>query len=112
MNSRSLSTSFDFRILSQSKRDPKAAQQYNSHHYASTIFHVLFLQVRKILDLVQSKGEEVSEYFIRVLQKVTDAYYELQPWLDEIAYEPSENICSRPVVNTDPGKAMCPCPFR
>lgn len=67
-------------------------------------FLVLFLQVRKILDLVQSKGEEVSEYFICVLQKVTDAYYELQPWLDEIGYKPSENICSKPVVNTDPGK--------
>ncbi|XP_071417292.1 nucleotide-binding oligomerization domain-containing protein 1 isoform X3 [Pithys albifrons albifrons] len=59
-------------------------------------------KVRKILDLVQSKGEEVSEYFIYVLQRVTDAYYELQPWLDEIGYKPSENICSKPVVNTDP----------
>uniref|UniRef100_A0A8C4P685 Nucleotide binding oligomerization domain containing 1 n=1 Tax=Dromaius novaehollandiae TaxID=8790 RepID=A0A8C4P685_DRONO len=59
-------------------------------------------KVRKILDLVQSKGEEVSEYFIHVLQKVTDAYYELQPWLDEIDYQPSENIRSKPVENTDP----------
>lgn len=75
------------------------------------IFPVVFLQVRKILDLVQSKGEEVSEYFVYVLQKVTDAYYELQPWLDEISYEPSENICSKPVVNTDPGKVMHPYPF-
>ncbi|XP_042744658.1 nucleotide-binding oligomerization domain-containing protein 1 isoform X3 [Lagopus leucura] len=64
-------------------------------------------KVRKILDLVQSKGEEVSEYFIRVLQKVTDAYYELQPWLDEIGYQPSENICSKPVVNTDPVSRYC-----
>lgn len=72
---------------------------------------MVFLQVRKILDLVQSKGEEVSEYFVYVLQKVTDAYYELQPWLDEIGYEPSENICSKPVVNTDPGKVMHPYPF-
>ncbi|KAM6339360.1 nucleotide-binding oligomerization domain-containing protein 1 isoform 3-T10 [Podargus strigoides] len=64
-------------------------------------------KVRKILDLVQSKGEEVSEYFIRVLQKVTDAYYELQPWLDEIGFEPSENICSKPVVNTDPVSRYC-----
>uniref|UniRef100_A0A663EBW0 Nucleotide binding oligomerization domain containing 1 n=1 Tax=Aquila chrysaetos chrysaetos TaxID=223781 RepID=A0A663EBW0_AQUCH len=71
------------------------------------IFHVVFLQVRKILDLVQSKGEEVSEYFIHVLQKVTDAYYELQPWLDEIGYKPSENICSKPVVNTDPVSRYC-----
>lgn len=64
-------------------------------------------KVRKILDLVQSKGEEVSEYFICVLQKVTDAYYELQPWLDEIGYQPSENICSKPVVNTDPVSRYC-----
>ncbi|XP_061229163.1 nucleotide-binding oligomerization domain-containing protein 1 isoform X3 [Neopsephotus bourkii] len=64
-------------------------------------------KVRKILDLVQSKGEEVSEYFICVLQKVTDAYYELQPWLDEIGYEPSESICSKPVVNTDPVSRYC-----
>lgn len=75
------------------------------------IFPVLSLQVRKILDLVQSKGEEVSEYFVYVLQKVTDAYYELQPWLDEIGYEPSENVCSKPVVNTDPGKVMPLYPF-
>ncbi|NXN06569.1 NOD1 protein, partial [Indicator maculatus] len=64
-------------------------------------------KVRKILDLVQSKGEEVSEYFILVLQKVTDAYYELQPWLDKIGYEPSEYICSKPVVNTDPVSRYC-----
>ncbi|NXG42871.1 NOD1 protein, partial [Psilopogon haemacephalus] len=64
-------------------------------------------KVRKILDLVQSKGEEVSEYFILVLQKVTDAYYELQPWLDEIGYEPSEGICGKPVVNTDPVSRYC-----
>ncbi|XP_075275033.1 nucleotide-binding oligomerization domain-containing protein 1 isoform X2 [Opisthocomus hoazin] len=64
-------------------------------------------KVRKILDLVQSKGEEISEYFIRVLQKVTDAYYELQPWLDEIGYKPSESICSKPVVNTDPVSRYC-----
>ncbi|XP_037239699.1 nucleotide-binding oligomerization domain-containing protein 1 isoform X2 [Falco biarmicus] len=64
-------------------------------------------KVRKILDLVQSKGEEVSEYFIHVLQKVTDAYYELQPWLDEIGYMPSENIRSKPVVNTDPVSRYC-----
>ncbi|NXA38636.1 NOD1 protein, partial [Eudromia elegans] len=64
-------------------------------------------KVRKILDLVQSKGEEVSEYFIHVLQKVTDAYYELQPWLDEIGYQPSENIRSKPVENTDPVSRYC-----
>ncbi|XP_006037517.1 nucleotide-binding oligomerization domain-containing protein 1 isoform X1 [Alligator sinensis] len=59
-------------------------------------------KVRKILDLVQSKGEEVSEYFVYTLQKVTDAYHELQPWLDEIRFQPSEHIQSKLVVNTDP----------
>ncbi|XP_068791674.1 nucleotide-binding oligomerization domain-containing protein 1 isoform X2 [Struthio camelus] len=64
-------------------------------------------KVRKILDLVQSKGEEVSEYFIHVLQKVIDAYYELQPWLGEIGYQPSENIRSKAVENTDPVSRYC-----
>ncbi|XP_030406922.1 nucleotide-binding oligomerization domain-containing protein 1 isoform X3 [Gopherus evgoodei] len=59
-------------------------------------------KVRKILDLVQSKGEEVSEYFIYILQEVFDAYYELQPWLDEIEFHPSQNIQNKPVVHTDP----------
>uniref|UniRef100_A0A8C8RMG9 Nucleotide binding oligomerization domain containing 1 n=1 Tax=Pelusios castaneus TaxID=367368 RepID=A0A8C8RMG9_9SAUR len=59
-------------------------------------------KVRKILDLVQSKGEEVSEYFIYILHEVSDAYYDLQPWLDEIGFHPSENIQNKPVVNTDP----------
>ncbi|XP_074844417.1 nucleotide-binding oligomerization domain-containing protein 1 [Carettochelys insculpta] len=59
-------------------------------------------KVRKILDLVQSKGEEISEYFIYILQEVSDAYYELQPWLDEIGFRPSQNVQSKLVVNTDP----------
>nr|XP_025041678.1 nucleotide-binding oligomerization domain-containing protein 1 isoform X2 [Pelodiscus sinensis] len=59
-------------------------------------------KVRKILDLVQSKGEEVSEYFIYILQEVSDAYYELQPWLDEIDFRPSQNVQNKPVTNTDP----------
>lgn len=75
--------------------------------YVSLTFYVVFLQVRKILDLVQSKGEEVSEYFIYILQEVSDAYYELQPWLDEIGFHPSENIQNKPVVNTDPGRKKC-----
>ncbi|XP_038596778.1 nucleotide-binding oligomerization domain-containing protein 1 [Tachyglossus aculeatus] len=59
-------------------------------------------KVRKILDLVQSKGEEVSEYFIYVLQQVSDAYIDLKPWLSEICFSPSELIESKVVVNTDP----------
>ncbi|ETE62071.1 Nucleotide-binding oligomerization domain-containing protein 1, partial [Ophiophagus hannah] len=59
-------------------------------------------KVRKILDLAQSKGEEVAEYCLYVLQQAGDAYYDLQPWLEEIGFHPSEVICSKPVENTDP----------
>ncbi|XP_039085790.1 nucleotide-binding oligomerization domain-containing protein 1 isoform X3 [Hyaena hyaena] len=59
-------------------------------------------KVRKILDLVQSKGEEVSEFFLYVLQQLADAYVDLRPWLSEIGFCPSELIQSKAVVNTDP----------
>lgn len=59
-------------------------------------------KVRKILDLAQSKGEEVAEYCIYVLHQVADAYYELRPWLEEIEFRPSDIICDKPVENTDP----------
>uniref|UniRef100_A0ABM5GPK2 Nucleotide-binding oligomerization domain-containing protein 1 isoform X1 n=1 Tax=Pogona vitticeps TaxID=103695 RepID=A0ABM5GPK2_9SAUR len=59
-------------------------------------------KVRKILDLAQSKGEEVAEYCIYVLQQVSDAYYELRPWLEDIQFCPSEVISNKPVENTDP----------
>lgn len=60
-------------------------------------------QVRKILDLVQSKGEEVSEFLLHVLQQLADAYVDLGPWLAEIGFSPSGLIQSKTVVNTDPG---------
>nr|KAF6469998.1 nucleotide binding oligomerization domain containing 1 [Molossus molossus] len=60
-------------------------------------------KVRKILDLVQSKGEEVSEFLLHVLQQLADAYVDLRPWLSEIGFSPSELIQSKAVVNTDPG---------
>lgn len=60
-------------------------------------------QVRKILDLVQSKGEEVSEFLLYVLQRLADAYVDLRPWLLEIGFSPSQLIQSKTVVNTDPG---------
>lgn len=63
-------------------------------------------QVRKILDLVQSKGEEVSEFFLYVLQQLADAYVDLRPWLSEIGFSPSELIQSKAVVNTDPGTSQ------
>ncbi|XP_035109409.3 nucleotide-binding oligomerization domain-containing protein 1 isoform X1 [Callithrix jacchus] len=59
-------------------------------------------KVRKILDLVQSKGEEVSEFFLYLLQQLTDAYVDLRPWLLEIGFSPSLLIQSKVVVNTDP----------
>ncbi|XP_045420188.1 nucleotide-binding oligomerization domain-containing protein 1 isoform X2 [Lemur catta] len=58
--------------------------------------------VRKILDLVQSKGEEVSEFFLHVLQQLTDAYVDLRPWLSEIGFSPSPLIQGKTVLNTDP----------
>ncbi|KAF4020145.1 hypothetical protein G4228_011888 [Cervus hanglu yarkandensis] len=59
-------------------------------------------KVRRILDLVQSKGEEVSEFFLYVLQQLADAYVDLRPWLSEIGFSPSPLIQSKAVVNTDP----------
>ncbi|XP_073921334.1 nucleotide-binding oligomerization domain-containing protein 1 isoform X3 [Castor canadensis] len=59
-------------------------------------------KVRKLLDLVQSKGEEVSEFFLFVLQQLADAYVDLRPWLVEISFSPSQIIQSKTVVNTDP----------
>nr|XP_013005938.2 LOW QUALITY PROTEIN: nucleotide-binding oligomerization domain-containing protein 1 [Cavia porcellus] len=59
-------------------------------------------KVRKILDLVQSKGEEVSEFFLYVLQQLADAYVDLRPWLLEISFSPSQLIQNKTIVNTDP----------
>ncbi|XP_074223387.1 nucleotide-binding oligomerization domain-containing protein 1 [Camelus bactrianus] len=59
-------------------------------------------KVRKILDLVQSKGDEVSEFFLYVLQQLADAYVDLRPWLSEIGFSPSQIIQSKAIVNTDP----------
>ncbi|XP_044214303.1 nucleotide-binding oligomerization domain-containing protein 1 isoform X1 [Thunnus albacares] len=59
-------------------------------------------QVRKILELVQCKGEEASAYLIYIIYKVCDAYIDLQPWLKEINYNPSEDMMVMKVVNTDP----------
>uniref|UniRef100_A0A8D1T5N3 Nucleotide-binding oligomerization domain-containing protein 1 n=1 Tax=Sus scrofa TaxID=9823 RepID=A0A8D1T5N3_PIG len=59
-------------------------------------------KVRRVLDLVQSKGEEVSEFFVFVLQQLADAYVDLRPWLAEIGFSPSQLVQSKAVVNTDP----------
>lgn len=67
-------------------------------------FRVITFQVRKILELVQCKGEEACEYFIYIIYKVGDAYIDLQPWLEEIGYVPSDEVKGFNVVNTDPSK--------
>ncbi|XP_062255472.1 nucleotide-binding oligomerization domain-containing protein 1 isoform X1 [Platichthys flesus] len=59
-------------------------------------------QVRKILELVQCKGEEACEYFLFIIYKVCDAYIDLQPWLEEINFKPSSDVMLMSVVNTDP----------
>ncbi|XP_066441738.1 nucleotide-binding oligomerization domain-containing protein 1 [Eleutherodactylus coqui] len=59
-------------------------------------------QVRQILDLVQSKGEEVAEFFIYVLQNVPEAYFDLNSWLTEIDFQSSEQIKSLHITNNDP----------
>ncbi|XP_059196250.1 nucleotide-binding oligomerization domain-containing protein 1 [Centropristis striata] len=64
-------------------------------------------QVRKILELVQCKGEEACEYLIYIIYKVYDAYIDLQPWLKEINYNPSSDVTLMTVVNTDPISRYC-----
>ncbi|MBN3305514.1 NOD1 protein, partial [Amia calva] len=64
-------------------------------------------QVRKILELVQSKGEEVAEYFVHILHEAYDAYIDLRPWFKEIQYEPSDCVRKIPVINTDPVSRYC-----
>ncbi|KAF5883742.1 nucleotide-binding oligomerization domain-containing protein 1, partial [Clarias magur] len=59
-------------------------------------------QVRKILELVQSKGEEASAYFIQILHQAYDAFIDLRPWFDKIHYRPAECVKDIPVINTDP----------
>ncbi|XP_040899312.1 nucleotide-binding oligomerization domain-containing protein 1 [Toxotes jaculatrix] len=64
-------------------------------------------QVRKILELVQCKGEEACEYLMFIIYKVHDAYIDLQPWLKEINFNPSSDIKVMKVVNTDPISRYC-----
>ncbi|XP_066500131.1 nucleotide-binding oligomerization domain-containing protein 1 [Hoplias malabaricus] len=59
-------------------------------------------QVRRILELVQSKGEDASAYFIHILHEAYDAYIDLRPWFNSIQYKPPETIREIPVINTDP----------
>lgn len=60
--------------------------------------------MRRILELVQSKGEECSAYLIHVLHEAHDAYIDLRPWFSDIHYNPLESIRVIPVINTDPSE--------
>ncbi|XP_014897688.1 nucleotide-binding oligomerization domain-containing protein 1 isoform X1 [Poecilia latipinna] len=64
-------------------------------------------QVRKILELVQCKGEDACEFFVFIIYKICDAYIDLQPWLKEINYKPSRDMEEMKVVNTDPISRYC-----
>ncbi|XP_052002754.1 nucleotide-binding oligomerization domain-containing protein 1-like [Xyrauchen texanus] len=64
-------------------------------------------QVRKILELVQSKGEECCAYFIHILHEAYDAYIDLRPWFRDIQYTPLDDISVIPVINTDPISKYC-----
>ncbi|XP_070767647.1 nucleotide-binding oligomerization domain-containing protein 1 [Enoplosus armatus] len=64
-------------------------------------------QVRKILELVQCKGEEACEFLLYIIYKVHDAYIDLQPWLKEINYSPRDDVTVMKVVNTDPISRYC-----
>ncbi|GCB73397.1 hypothetical protein scyTo_0006752 [Scyliorhinus torazame] len=61
-------------------------------------------KVRKILDLVESKGEETAEYFLHILYQASEVYANLSPWLVEIQYQPSDHILTKSVIITD---AVC-----
>ncbi|KAJ3597861.1 hypothetical protein NHX12_001377 [Muraenolepis orangiensis] len=64
-------------------------------------------QMRTMLELIQCKGEEASEYFLYVLSKLRDIYVDLQPWLEEIQYQPSNDMLKMNVLNTDPISKYC-----
>eukprot|EP00062_Callorhinchus_milii_P005524 gi/632945079/ref/XP_007887856.1/ PREDICTED: LOW QUALITY PROTEIN: nucleotide-binding oligomerization domain-containing protein 1 [Callorhinchus milii] len=58
-------------------------------------------KVRKILDLIENKGEETAEYFLHILHQASEVYTALSPWLKEIGYQPSEHVQSKSVTITD-----------
>lgn len=61
---------------------------------------------------MQSKGEEVSEFFLYVLQQLEDAYVDLRLWLSEIGFSPSQLIQSKTIINTDPGRSQPQLDYR
>uniref|UniRef100_UPI00398F5772 nucleotide-binding oligomerization domain-containing protein 1-like n=1 Tax=Pristiophorus japonicus TaxID=55135 RepID=UPI00398F5772 len=61
-------------------------------------------KVRAILDIIYSKGHEAAEYFVHVIYLAKELYPELQDWIKEIQYQPSEHLLRKPVLLTD---AVC-----
>ncbi|XP_018418247.1 PREDICTED: nucleotide-binding oligomerization domain-containing protein 1 [Nanorana parkeri] len=59
-------------------------------------------KVRQLLDLVEKKGEEAAEFFINILQKVPEAYFDLISWLKEIDFQASEQVECLHIRNNDP----------
>uniref|UniRef100_A0A672PAV2 CARD domain-containing protein n=1 Tax=Sinocyclocheilus grahami TaxID=75366 RepID=A0A672PAV2_SINGR len=59
-------------------------------------------QVRKILELVQSKGEEQGQTGTKI--QPWHSYIDLRPWFEEIRYTPLDTISVISVVNTDPSE--------
>ncbi|XP_053324207.1 nucleotide-binding oligomerization domain-containing protein 1 [Spea bombifrons] len=81
----------------------------SKNEYFSTEDNEIVLQfrtradrVRQILDLVESKGEEASEYFLSIIQRIPEAYFSLGAWLQRIDFHASEKVQNLPVINTDP----------
>ncbi|XP_053570247.1 nucleotide-binding oligomerization domain-containing protein 1 isoform X2 [Bombina bombina] len=96
-------------LVSQIRNTKCLLENLTKSHYLSAEDNEIVLQfqtrsdkVRQILDLVESKGEEACEYFISILQRVPEAYYDLQPWLDAIGFQASESIQQLTVLNNDP----------
>ncbi|KAJ8385635.1 hypothetical protein AAFF_G00183480 [Aldrovandia affinis] len=73
-------------------------------------------QVRKILELVQSKGQEASEYLFYILHEAQDVFIDLRPWFSTRANTGDQHSTSlpakasvqkTPVINTDPISKYC-----
>uniref|UniRef100_A0A4W3KAD1 Nucleotide-binding oligomerization domain-containing protein 1-like n=1 Tax=Callorhinchus milii TaxID=7868 RepID=A0A4W3KAD1_CALMI len=62
------------------------------------------VQNRKILDIISGKGEETAEYFIYIMYRAKDVYSNLEPWLEEIHYCPSDFLLKKSVLITDAGE--------
>ncbi|XP_062925853.1 nucleotide-binding oligomerization domain-containing protein 1-like [Mobula hypostoma] len=58
-------------------------------------------KVRKILDIIMSKGEECAQYFVFILHSAKEIYSDVQPWLKEVHCSPPAHLLREPVLITD-----------